>query len=186
MDFNLPVQEGLFNQILGEECGTSIHGDAHLLSLMKELVAAKVEYDQIAEALRAVRETGYGLVTPTMAEMTMEEPEMIRQGGQFGIRLKAHAPSLHLIRVDVETEVTPTVGTEEQSEELVRQLTNELSSDPQKVWGTSFFGKSLSDMVKEGLSGKLSRMPADAQQKVQETLTRIVNEGDGGMICILL
>lgn len=186
MDFNLPVQEGLFNQILGEECGTSIHGDAHLLSLMKELVAAKAEYDQIAEALRAVRETGYGLVTPTMAEMTMEEPEMIRQGGQFGIRLKAHAPSLHLIRVDVETEVTPTVGTEEQSEELVRQLTNELSSDPQKVWGTSFFGKSLSDMVKEGLSGKLSRMPADAQQKVQETLTRIVNEGDGGMICILL
>lgn len=186
MEFNLPVREGLFNQILGEECGTSIHGDAHLLSLMKELVAAKAEYDQIAEALRSVRETGYGLVTPTMTEMTMEEPEMIRQGGQFGIRLKAHAPSLHLIRVDVETEVTPTVGTEEQSEELVRQLTSELSNDPQKVWGTSFFGKSLNDMVKEGLSGKLSRMPADAQQKVQETLTKIVNEGEGGMICILL
>lgn len=186
MDFTLPVQEGLFNRILGEECGTEIHGDAHLLSLMKELVAAKNEYDQIAGAMAAVRETGYGLVAPTMAEMTMEEPEMIRQGSQFGIRLKAHAPSLHLIRVDVETEVTPVVGTEEQSEELVRQLSAELSTDPQKMWSASFFGKPLNDMVREGLNGKLLRMPTDAQQKVQETLTRIVNEGDGGMICILL
>ena len=120
----------MFNRILGEECGTEIHGDKHLLRLMKELVAAKTEYDQIAGALKSVRETGYGLVSPTMAEMTMEAPEIVRQGGQFGIRLKAHAPSLHLIRVDIETEVTPTVGTEEQSEELARQMSSELESDP--------------------------------------------------------
>lgn len=135
------------------------HGDKHLLRLMKELVAAKTEYDQIAGALKSVRETGYGLVSPTMAEMTMEAPEIVRQGGQFGIRLKAHAPSLHLIRVDIETEVTPTVGTEEQSEELARQMSSELESDPQKMWAMSFFGKPLSDMVREGLNGKLMRMP---------------------------
>ena len=122
MDFALPLREGLFNRVLGEECGREIRGDAHLLSLMKELVSAKAEYDHIAEALHAVRETGYGLVTPTMAEMTLQEPEIVRQGSQFGVKLKAHAPSLHMIRVDIETEVTPVVGTEKQSEELVRYL----------------------------------------------------------------
>ena len=186
IDLSLTMKDGMFNRILGEECGTEIHGDKHLLRLMKELVAAKTEYDQIAGALKSVRETGYGLVSPTMAEMTMEAPEIVRQGGQFGIRLKAHAPSLHLVRVDIETEVTPTVGTEEQSEELARQMSSELESDPQKMWAMSFFGKPLSDMVREGLNGKLMRMPADAQEKVQETLTRIINDGDGGMICILL
>lgn len=186
MDFTLLLKEGLFNRVLGEECGTEIRGDAHLLSLMKELVAAKAEYDHVAEALHAVRETGYGLVTPSMSEMTLQEPEIVRQGGRFGVKLKAHAPSLHLIRVDIETEVTPVVGTEKQSEELVRYLMEEFENDPQKIWSTNFFGKSLSDMVREGLSNKLMRMPQDAQEKVQETLTKIINEGEGGMICILL
>lgn len=186
IDFTLPLKEGLFNRILGEECGTEIRGDAHLLSLMKELVAAKAEYDHVAEALRSVRETGYGLVTPAMSEMTLQEPEIVRQGGRFGVKLKAHAPSLHLIRVDIETEVTPVVGTEKQSEELVRYLLEEFENDPQRIWSTNFFGKSLNDMVREGLSNKLMRMPQDAQEKVQETLTKIINEGSGGMICILL
>lgn len=186
MDFSLPMKEGLFNRILGEECGTEIRGDAHLLSLMKSLVHAKAEYDRVAEALEAVRSTGYGLVTPAMSELSLQEPEIVRQGSQFGVKLKAHAPSLHLIRVDIETEVTPVVGTEEQSADLVRQLTEEFATDPGKVWEMSFFGRSLDSMVKEGLSNKLMRMPQDAQEKVQETLTRIINEGDGGMICILL
>lgn len=186
MDFSLPMKDGLFNRILGEECGTEIRGDAHLLALMKELVHAKAEYDHVADALASVRSTGYGLVTPTMNELTLQEPEIVKQGSQFGVKLKAHAPSLHLIRVDIETEVTPVVGTEEQSADLVRQLTDEFVTDPKKVWETSFFGRSLDSMVREGLSNKLMRMPADAQEKVQETLTRIVNEGDGGMICILL
>ena len=186
MDFALPLKDGLFNRVLGEECGREIRGDAHLLSLMKELVSAKAEYDHIAEALHAVRDTGYGLVTPTMAEMTLQEPEIVRQGSQFGVKLKAHAPSLHMIRVDIETEVTPVVGTEKQSEELVRYLMDEFENDPQQIWSTNFFGKSLHDMVREGLSNKLLRMPDDAREKVQETLTRIINDGDGGMICILL
>ena len=186
IDFSLTLQDGLFNRILGEECGTEIRGDAHLLSLMKELVAAKAEYDHVADALRAVRETGYGLVTPAMSEMTLQEPEIVRQGSRFGVKLKAHAPSLHMIRVDIETEVTPVVGTEKQSEELVRYLLEEFENDQKQIWSTNFFGKSLHDMVREGLSNKLMRMPADAQQKVQETLTRIINDGSGGMICILL
>ncbi len=186
LNFSLPLKEGLFNRILGEECGTEIRGDAHLLALMKELVAAKAEYDHVSEALKSVRETGYGLVTPGMSEMTLQEPEIVKQGSRFGVKLKAHAPSLHMIRVDIETEVTPVVGTEKQSEELVRYLLEEFENDPQKIWNTNFFGKSLHDMVREGLSNKLLRMPADAQEKVQETLTKIINDGSGGMICILL
>ena len=186
MDFSMSMKDGLFNRVLGEECGTEIRGDAHLLSLMKELVHAKAEYDRVADALASVRSTGYGLVSPTMSELSLQEPEIVRQGSQFGVKLKAHAPSLHLIRVDIETEVTPVVGTEEQSADLVRQLTDEFATDPQKVWETSFFGRSLDSMVREGLSNKLLRMPSDAQEKVQETLTRIINEGEGGMICILL
>lgn len=184
--YTLPMKEGLFNRILGEECGTEIRGDAHLLQLMKELVAAKAEYDHVAEALKSVRETGYGLVTPAMSELTLQEPEIVQQGSRFGVKLKANAPSLHLIRVDIETEVSPVVGTEKQSEELVRYLLEEFENDPQSIWNTNFFGKSLHELVREGLSNKLMRMPADAQEKVQETLSKIINEGNGGMICILL
>ncbi len=186
MDFTLTLRDGLFNRVLGEECGAEIHGDAHLLSLMKELVSAKTEYDRVADALASVRATGYGLVAPAMSELILQQPEIVRQGSQFGVKLKANAPSLHLIRVDIETEVTPVVGTEEQSADLVRQLTEEFATSPEKVWETSFFGRSLDAMVQEGLSNKLLRMPADAQDKVQQTLSRIINEGDGGMICILL
>jgi len=184
--YALPLKDGLFNRILGEECGTEIRGDAHLLRLMKELVAAKTEYDHVAEALRSVRETGYGLVTPAMNELTLQEPQIVQQGSRFGVKLKANAPSLHMIRVDIETEVSPVVGTEKQSEELVKYLLEEFENDPQSIWNTNFFGKSLHELVREGLSNKLMRMPSDAQEKVQETLSKIINEGNGGMICILL
>ncbi len=186
LTYSLPLKDGLFNRILGEECGTEIRGDAHLLQLMKELVAAKTEYDHVADALKSVRETGYGLVTPTMSELTLQEPEIVQQGSRFGVKLKANAPSLHMIRVDIETEVSPVVGTEKQSEELVRYLLEEFENDPQSIWNTNFFGKSLHELVREGLSNKLMRMPTDAQEKVQETLSKIINEGNGGMICILL
>lgn len=182
----LPLREGLFNRILGEECGTEIHGDAHLLSLMKELVAAKTEYDRIADALESVRATGYGLVTPALADLTLQDPEIVRQGNRFGVRLKASASSLHMIKTDLTTEVTPVVGTEQQSEEFIRYLLSEFENDPQRIWNTNFFGKSLHEMVREGLNNKLSQMPSDTQEKVQDMLTKIVNEGSGGMICILL
>lgn len=186
LDIALPLKEGLFTRVLGEECGTPIRSDAHLLSLMKELVQAKRAYDQVADALSAVEETGYGMVTPTVEEMTLEAPEIIRQGGQYGIRLKAHAPSLHMIRVDVDSEVSPVIGTEKQSEQVADDLRTTYATDQAKLWETTFFGKTLSDMVQEDLSGKIARMTREAQGKVQETLGKMLNEGDAGMICILL
>lgn len=186
MDFSLTLADGMFNRILSEQSGTEIHGDAHLLSLMKTLVHARKAYDRIADALSMVDSAGYGIVAPAMDELTLEEPQIVREGGQYGVKLTAHAPSIHLVRVDMEAVVTPVVGTQEQAADFVRQLSADLATDPQKVWETSFFGRTLDGMVRENLSGKLLRMPPDAQQKVQETLTRMVNEGDGGMICILL
>ena len=180
------LREGLFNQILAEQCGTEIKSDAHLLSLLRELVAAKREYDHVAQALQAVRETGYGLVPPLLEEMTLQEPEIMKQGGRFGVRLRASAPSLHMIRVDIQTEVSPVVGTEQQSEEMIRYMMAGFEQDPQKLWGSNLFGKPLSDLVREGLSNKLMHMPADTQLKVQQTLEKIINEGTGGMVCILL
>ena len=185
-NLQMNLREGLFNQILAEQCGTEIKSDAHLLSLLRELVAAKREYDHVAQALQAVRETGYGLVPPLLEEMTLQEPEIMKQGGRFGVRLRASAPSLHMIRVDIQTEVSPVVGTEQQSEEMIRYMMEGFEQDPQKLWGSNLFGKPLSDLVREGLSNKLMHMPADTQLKVQQTLEKIINEGTGGMVCILL
>lgn len=180
------LEEGLFNQILAEECGTEIRSDAHLLSLLTELVAAKKEYDRVSQALASVRETGYGFVPPILEEMTLQDPEIMKQGGRFGVCLRASAPSLHMIRVDINTEVSPVVGTEQQSEEMIRYLMEGFEQDPQKIWGSNLFGKPLSDLVREGLSNKLMRMPPDTQIKIQQTLEKIINEGNGGMVCILL
>ena len=182
----LPAREGLFNQVLSEQCGETIRGDAHLLSLMKELVSAKREYDRVAGALKAVPQTGWGLVTPAMDEITLQPPELMHQGSRYGVRLRASAPTLHLIRSDVETEIAPVLGTQEQSEEFVRALTAEYERDPHSLWDTNFFGKSLKDLIQEGVTAKLSRLPADTQEKVQAALTKMLNEGEGGMICILL
>ncbi|MGI5848934.1 MAG: stage IV sporulation protein A [Christensenellales bacterium] len=186
VNMRLDFPDTLFYKILGDECGYPIDDDYHLVSIVKDLVGAKKEYDRLATALRCVKETGYGLVPPSMEEMSLEEPEMVRQGSRFGVRLKASAPSLHLIRVDIETEVSPIVGTERQSEELIKYMMTEFENDPAKIWKTDIFGKSLHELVKEGLSGKLNNMPEDARIKIQETLQRIINEGSGGLICILL
>lgn len=182
----LSAQEGLFNQVLSEQCGALIQGDAHLLSLMKELVSAKKEHDRVAGALKAVEQTGYGLVTPAMSEIQLQQPELMRQGSRYGVRLKASAPTLHLIRSDIETEIAPVLGAQEQSEQFVKQLQEEYEKDPEKLWDTNFFGRSLQDLIQEGIAGKLHQMPMDAQEKVQSALTRMLNEGEGGMICILL
>lgn len=186
VSLQMGLSEGLFNQILAEQCGTEIRSDAHLLSLLRELVAAKREYDHVAQALTSVHETGYGLVPPKLDELTLQEPEIIKHGGRFGVRLRASAPSLHMIRVDIQTEVSPVVGTEQQSEEMIRYLMEGFEQDPQKLWQSNLFGKPLSDLVREGLSNKLMHMPADTQIKVQQTLEKIINEGNGGMVCILL
>ena len=146
----------------------------------------KNEYERFAPALEQVRNVGYGIISPSIDELTLEEPEIVRQGSRYGVRLKASAPSIHLIRADIETEVSPVVGTEKQSEDLVKYLLNEFDDDPIKIWQSNIFGKSLNELVNEGLHTKLDKMPEDARQKLQETLSKIINEGSGGLICIIL
>lgn len=178
--------DGLFYNVLGETTGLDIKNDEELVSMLCALSEAKREYDKIANALNQVRQTGYGIVSPGIEELSLREPEIIRQGGRYGVRLRASAPSIHLIRADIETEVNPIVGSEKQSEELVHYLLSEFESDPAKIWESNIFGKSLHELVNEGLQSKLSKMPDDARLKIQETLTRIINEGSGGLICIIL
>jgi len=180
------VPENLFYRILGETSGFEIDGQEKLIALMQELSEIKREYDKISYALQEVKQKGYGIVSPTTDELSLEEPEIIKQGGRFGIRLRASAPSIHMIAATVETEVNPIVGTEKQSEELIHYLLNEFDTDPKKIWESNIFGKSLYDLVNEGLHNKLYRMPDDAQFKLQETLQKIINEGSGGLICIIL
>lgn len=178
--------DDLFYRILGELSGLEIAGEDSLIGLICELSDIKKEYDKVAYALHEVHEKGYGIVSPTIDELELEEPEIVRQGSRFGVRLKASAPSIHMIRADIETEVSPIVGSEKQSEELVAYLLSEFDSDPKKIWDSNIFGKSLHELVNEGLHNKLVKMPDDAQHKLQETLSKIINEGSGGLICIIL
>lgn len=178
--------ENLFYKILGETSGFEIEGEDQLIVLLHELSAMKKEYDKVSFALHEVQQKGYGIVTPTTEELRLEEPEIVKQGNRFGVKLKASAPSIHMIRADIETEVSPIVGTEKQSEELVNYLLEEFETDPKKIWESNIFGKSLHELVNEGLHNKLYRMPDEAQYKLQETLQKIINEGSGGLICIIL
>ncbi|MCL6638622.1 MAG: stage IV sporulation protein A [Firmicutes bacterium] len=178
--------QSLFYRVLTEESGLSVEGERDLFRLMKELSVAKREFDKVSQALAEVRDSGYGVVTPTLEEMNLEEPELIRQGSRFGVKLKASAPSIHMIRADITTEITPIIGTEKQCEELVRYMLTEFEENPQKIWDSVIFGKSVHDLVREGIQNKLYRMPESAQQKLQETISRIVNDGSGGLICIII
>lgn len=183
---DLAAPDELYDRVLTEVVGVQITGRDQLLRMMKDFVYAKKEYDKVAEALTMVKMTGYGVAPPSLEEMTLDEPELIKQGSRFGVRLKATAPSIHMIRVDVESEFAPIVGTEKQSEELVRYLMQDFENDPLKIWQSDIFGKSLAAIVREGISGKLSMMPENAQYKLKETLQRIINEGSGGLIAIIL
>ena len=184
LEISAPQQ--LYDKVLSEICGVEIEDQADLIKTLQEFSYAKKEYDKIAEAMVQVRETGYGIVPPMLDEIVLEEPEIIRQGGRFGVRMQASAPSLHLLNVNIKSEFTPVVGTERQSEELANYLMEEYSENPQKLWESNLFGKSLYDMVSEGISNKLENMPPHAQSKLTETLEKIMNEGSGGLIVIIL
>lgn len=186
VNLRVTVPEQLYYEVLSEAAGTDISDYAILLRLMKEYAESNREYVKIKDAVRDARNTGYGIVPPSLMEMVLDEPEIIRQGNRFGVRLKASAPAYHMIRVDVQSEVTPIVGTEKQSEELIKYLIDEFESSPQKLWEANIFGKSLHNLVTEGIQNKLFQMPDNAQEKLRETLQRIVNEGSGGLIAIIL
>lgn len=186
VEIRIMVGEDLFYNTVEKKTGFRIENDCELLKLLQELSAIKKSYEKVESALEQVNSTGYGIVSPTLDELSLEEPEIVKQGNRFGVRLKASAPSIHMIKAEIETEVNPIVGTEKQSEELVHYLLNEFEGDPKQIWESNIFGKSLHELVNEGLHNKLYRMPEDARFKIQETLQKIINEGSGGLICIIL
>ncbi len=183
---DIGVANELFYKILGEATGLEINSEAELMPCMIELAGMKREYDKVRIALQEVNATGYGIVMPGLDELTLDEPEIVKQGGRYGVRLKASAPSIHMMKADIVTEVSPIVGSEKQSEELVMYLLKEFEENPRKIWSSNIFGKSLHELVNEGLHNKLSRMPNDARIKMSETIERIINEGCSGLICIIL
>ena len=186
INITISLLDDLFYKVLTEISGVTITNEGELFSSMITFANTKKEYDKVAMALKEVNTKGYGIVSPSIDELILEEPEMVKQGSRYGVKLRAKAPSIHMIRADIETEVSPIVGSEKQSQELVESLLSEFESDPKKIWESNIFGKSLHELVNEGLQTKLMKMPEDAQVKLQETLERIINEGSGGLICIIL
>ncbi|MEJ6950590.1 stage IV sporulation protein A [Natronospora cellulosivora (SeqCode)] len=183
---SIGVLESLYYDIVEEISGFKIANKFELLTLVKDLSVAKNKYDRVAKALADVEERGYGIVTPSLTDMIFDEPEIIKRGNQFGVKLKANAPSIHMVRADINAEVSPVVGTEKQSEELIVFLQKDYEDNPEGIWDTEFLGRSLHDIMKEGISNKLYRMPDATQRKIKDTIEKIVNEGSGGLICIIL
>ena len=179
----LSFPEALFYEILSAKAGIPVKNDAQLLKLLAELSQIKGEYDKISDALAAVQATGYGVVMPTMGEMKLETPEIVKKGSTYGVKLKAGAPSIHMMRVDIDAEISPMVGDEKQSKDLIDYLTGE---DPEKLWQSNLFGKTVYDLVQEGLNAKLLQLPEEVRGKFRGTLTRIVNDGANGLICLIL
>ncbi len=180
------MQDGLYYNVISELTGFEIGGEEELISLLKDLAEMKVRYDKVKEALDEAEENGYGIVMPDVGELRLADPEIVKQPGGYGVRLRASAQSIHMIRANIETEINPIVGTEQQSEDLVKYMLNEFEEDPQKIWSSNMFGKSLYELMNEGLHSKLEHMPEASRVKLSETLERIINEGSGGLICIIL
>lgn len=180
------LDSSLFYKIIGEATGIELNGEGDLMPLLMEMNEIRKKYERIAPALEEVEATGYGIVMPELEELSLEEPKIIKQGGKYGVKLKASAPSIHLMRANINTTVSPIVGTERQSEELIMYLLDGFDDNPTKIWDSNIFGKSLHELVNEGLHNKLYKMPVDARMKLQETLERIINDGCSGLICFLL
>lgn len=181
---SLPKQ--LYYDIISRESGFPIHNDRELVCLLRSVSGLKEEYERVHAALDNVRSTGYGIVMPTLDEMRLDEPQIVRQGGRYGVRLKASAPSIHMIMANIETEVSPAIGGEKASEEVINFLLEGYDGDINRIWESNIFGKPLNDIAAEGLNNKIRAMPEDAQSKIRTTIQRIINEGNGGLICILL
>ena len=184
--FNADLNDGLYFEIISEMSGFDIRNEGELIELLCSLSKLKNEYERVSDALRDADERGYGIVMPDPEALRLEEPVIVKQAGGYGVRLRASAQSIHMIRANIETEISPIVGTEQQSEDLVKYMLQEFDEDPRRIWESNMFGKSLYELVGEGLHAKLEHMPDDARGKLSETLERIINEGSSGLICILL
>ena len=183
---SVTMKDGLYYEVISELTGFDIGGEEELISLLKSLSEMKERFDRIESALDEAEERGYGIVMPDVRELHLADPEIGKQAGGYGVRLRASAQSIHMIRANIETEINPIVGTEQQSEDLVKYMLKEFEEDPQRIWSSNMFGKSLYELVNEGLHSKLEHMPEASRTKLSETLERIINEGSGGLICIIL
>lgn len=179
----ITLPEALFYQVLSSKAGLEIENDGQLLQLLTELAATKQEYEKVADALQAVRATGYGVVMPKAEEITLQAPQMLKKGGAYGVKLKAGASAIHMMRVDLDAEIAPLVGNEQQSAELIRQLSE---ADPEALWQSNIFGKSVGELIQEGMGAKLLQLPEEVREKFRQTLQRIVNEGAQGLVCLIL
>lgn len=186
ISISVRINSRYYYTVLSSKCDCEIKNEKDLMSVVSELSKIKTKFDKFNSALGEVERTGYGIVMPDIDELTLEEPEIVKQGGRYGVKLKAQAPSIHMIRCNTRTEVAPIVGSESQSQELVMYLLREFQENPAKIWETDLFGKSLHELVNEGLRGKLERMPDEARDKFRETIERVINEGCSGLICIIL
>ena len=182
----IKIKNSLFYKVLAETTGLVINDEQELMESIKELALMQKDYKKVKGALDEVEATGYGIIMPEIEDLKLEEPEIMKQGGRYGVRLRASAPSIHLMKANITTEVSPIVGSEKQSEDLVMYLLSEFEENPVKIWDSNIFGKSLHELVNEGLHTKLSRMPADARMRIQETIERVINEGCNGLVCIIL
>ena len=180
------LDDSIYYKTVSELTGLEIASQAEMLSTLRTLAESKRKYDRVADALELAETKGYGIVMPSEKELKLEEPELVKQAGGYGVKLRASAPSIHIIKAGIETEISPIVGTEQQSEELVKYLQKELDESPEKIWESNMFGKTLYELASDGLNAKLANMPDDAREKLSETLGRIINEGSGGLICIIL
>ena len=183
---NLDAKEGLFDEIIKEIINVDVNTKADLLNLFQDFNEAKTEYDQIKYALKMVKQTGYGIATPSLKDMKLDSPEIIKQGTRYGVRLKAVAPSIHMIRVDVNSTFEPIIGSEVQSKELIDYIMKDYKDDPQNIWKNEIFGRSLDSIVQEGIQAKISLMPDNIRNKLQQTLSKVVNKGSNNMIAIVL
>ena len=180
------LADGLFYETVSELTGMDIADDKHLIATLRELASMKAKYDRVAEALEDATDKGYGIVMPDIEDLHLEEPEIVKQAGGYGVKLRAAAQSIHMIRANIETEINPIVGSEQQSEELIKYMLREFEEDPRRIWESNMFGKSLYELMNEGLHTKLSNIPEESRTRLSETLERIINEGSGGLICIIL
>lgn len=182
----LELPRSLFYDTLSQQTGFALHSDGELLALLERLAVVQAEHQKVAAAMEEVRATGYGIVIPEAEELELEQPEIIKQGGRYGVRLRAKAPSIHMIRADIQAEVSPIVGSEKQSEDMLGFLLEEFEGAPEKIWQSNIFGRSFHELINEDLATKLKHMPEDVREKMRLTLERILNEGSGGLICIIL
>ena len=179
------VRDEYYYQILSELSGITMESEYDLIHTMKELTNMKEQYVKVRDALEAVRSTGYGVVVPELSEIQIETPTVIRQGNKFGVKIRSKSPSIHMIKANIETEIAPIVGTEQQANDLIQYI-GESSQRGESIWETNIFGKSIEQLVKDGISSKISTIGEESQTKLQDTMQKIVNDSKGGMVCIII